>query len=149
MAWLRTTIAGLTLALLCGCGPDETTRTHDGLVGIWLGQGQPGDARNIAYLINFKNDGTFTSNYREYAGCAITQDHTETGTWSVNDNVQEIVTKLVDGREANFVNTYVIERLTATEHDAKMQNEAYVAKVKRVSAFEFPACTEGNGEPGK
>ena len=149
MAWLRsaivsTAIAAAAIGALSGCGGDETTQTRDGLIGIWLGQGQPGDARNIAYLIDFKNDGTLTSAYREYAGCTITQAHTETGTWSVKGNVQEILTKIVDGREANFGNVYVIERLTATEHDAKMQNEDYVAKVKRVSAFEFPACASGN-----
>lgn len=145
---LRARIAAASLALggfaLAGCGGEDlTTKTRNGLVGIWVGHGQPGETRNIVYLINFRDDGTFTSDFREYEGCNVTQDHVESGTWTVKENVQDIVTTLVDGRKVNFTNVYTIERLTPTEHDARLKTDNYLFTVTRADKFEFPPCPEG------
>lgn len=140
---LRAAIAAALLTL-AGCGAEDvTTKTRTGLVGIWLGHGQPGETRNVVYLINFRDDGTFTSDFREYEGCNVTQNHIESGTWSVKENVQDIVTTVVDGRKVNFTNVYTIERLTPTEHDARLKTDNYLFTVTRADKFEFPPCPEG------
>ncbi len=145
---LRSRIAAILLVLggftLAGCGgEDVTTKTRAGLLGIWLGHGQPGEINNIVYLINFRDDGTFTSDFREYEGCNVSQNHIESGTWSVKENVQDIVTTVVDGQKVNFTNVYTIERLTPTEHDARLKTDNYLFSVTRADKFEFPPCREG------
>ena len=137
----RRSLLGFSTAAML-CLPAAAAQTPS-LVGFWLGQGQPGLAANIVYVTEIRADGTFTSEFRKYENCRIVETNRESGTWSLNGKVQEMVTTDVNGTRVNFGNTFTIELLTDTEQRARLQKNDYLFVEKRLARFEFPPCQDG------
>jgi hypothetical protein len=103
------------------------------LVGIWYSPFQP-DEPNVMSLIEFKEDGTF----REFVGY-----QTESGTWSVADDVEHINAELINGDPASAEADYKIVSLTDTEKRIRMDPQGFIFVGHRVMSFEFPHCATG------
>jgi hypothetical protein len=124
-------------ACSCSAAPEPS------LVGFWLGEGQPDVAGRIVYITEIKNDGTFRSEFRKYEGCRLAETNIETGTWTLNGDVEEMITTEVNGSPVNFGNVYTIELLNETEQRARMHKNNYLFVEKRVAGFQFPPCQGG------
>ena len=112
------------------------------LVGIWYSPFQP-DEPNVMSLIEFKNDGTFREEFRKCDGGDFVGYQTESGTWSVTDDVEHINASFINGDPAMAESDYKIVSLTDTERRIRMDPQGFVFVGHRVMAFEFPDCATG------
>jgi hypothetical protein len=127
----------LTLPLLQGAAS-----LAESVVGIWYGKGQPDDPE-IVYLDFFGADGSFLSEFRKYERCEIVWQQVESGTWSMEGNVQKIVKSSVNDQPTHAEQEYVIEDVTEREIRARHVGTDYLFVERRVERFEFPNCNVG------
>lgn len=77
----------LALCLIC-CLASLPASAAPSLVGIWFGQGQPGDKQSM-YLDHFQANGAMHSRFRDCRNRKA-YDSTEDGTWSVKGDILTI-----------------------------------------------------------
>jgi len=130
----------LTAVALCGFTlPSVADPT---LVGIWYSPFQP-DEPNVMSLIEFRADGTFREEFRKCDDGNFVGYQTESGTWSVTGDLEEIVADQINGDMAKVEGSYKILALTDTERRIRLDPQGYVFIGHRVQNFEFPDCATG------
>jgi hypothetical protein len=112
------------------------------LVGIWFSPFQP-DEEGVMSLIEFRPDGTFREEFRKCDGGDYVGYQTESGTWSVDGNVEHLVSDRINGDPANSASDYKIILLTDNERRIRLDPQGYVFIGHRVQKFEFPDCASG------
>jgi hypothetical protein len=113
------------------------------LVGIWYGIGEPDD-KAIFYIDNFHADGTFNSEYRKCEKGKVVYDQTQSGKWSVADDVLIMNSDRVNGMPDTFDHFYRIESVTQNEVRARLFEPDFLFVENRIPAFEFPPCYLGS-----
>jgi hypothetical protein len=121
--------------------PANETATSP-FVGFWYGVGEPDDP-SISYIDSYHADGTFNSEFRKCEKGEVVWHQTESGKWSVVDNVLRMVSDIIDGKKTKFDNSYVIESRTRDEFHAHLHDPDYLFVEKRIPKFEFPPCYVG------
>ncbi|HKU53872.1 MAG TPA: hypothetical protein VJP60_00795 [Rhizomicrobium sp.] len=81
------------------------------LVGIWFGQGQPGDKQSM-YLDHFLGNGELHSQFRDCRN-GKPYDSTEDGTWSVKGDILTVNVARHDGMPAPRTDVYRLTSVTA------------------------------------
>ncbi len=109
------------------------------LIGIWYSPYQP-DEPNVMSLIEFRSDGTFNEEFRKCQDGDYIGYQTESGTWSVDGDVEHISADSINGDPATAEAKYRIVLLTDTERRIRMDPEGLVFVGHRVTRFEFPKC---------
>jgi len=112
------------------------------MVGIWFSPFQP-DEPNVMSLIEFSADGTFHEEFRKCDNGDFVGYQTESGTWSINGDVEHIKADSINGSNAAAEADYIILMLTDTERRIRMDPQGYVFVGHRVSKFDFPDCPNG------
>ena len=94
-------------------------------------------------LIEFRADGTFHEEFRKCDDGNFIGYQTESGTWSVVGDVEQIVTDRINGDPAKVEGSYKILILTDWERRIRLDPQGYVFIGHRVENFEFPDCATG------
>jgi|SRR5215469_18185587 len=111
-------------------------------VGIWFSPFQP-DEDGVMSLIEFRADGTFREEFRKCNGGDYVGYQTESGTWSIEGDVEHLVADRINGDSANSASEYKIILLTDNERRIRLDPQGYVFVGHRVQKFEFPDCASG------
>lgn len=128
-----------SLALFANAAPLNAAPT---LVGIWFSPFQP-DEDGVMSIIEFRADGTFREEFRKCDGGDYVGYQTESGTWSVDGDVEHLVSERINGDPANSASDYKIILLTDNERRIRLDPQGYVFVGHRVQKFEFPDCASG------
>lgn len=112
------------------------------LVGIWFSPFQP-DEDGVMSLIEFRSDGTFREEFRKCNGGDYVGYQTESGTWSVDGDVEHLISDRINGDPASSASDYKIIVLTDSERRIRLEPQGYVFIAHRVQKFEFPDCASG------
>lgn len=112
------------------------------LVGIWFSPFQP-DEDGVMSLIEFRADGTFREEFRKCNGGDYVGYQTESGTWSVDGDVEHLISDRINGDPASSASDYKIILLTDSERRIRLEPQGYVFIAHRVQKFEFPDCASG------
>jgi hypothetical protein len=132
----------LLLAAVMSCGFAMPSAADPTLVGIWYSPFQP-DEPNVMSLIEFRADGTFREEFRKCDGGNFVGYQTESGTWSVTGDIEQIIADQINGDAAKVEGSYKILILTDTERRIRLDPQGYVFIGHRVQNFEFPDCATG------
>ena len=132
----------LFLAAVMVCGFAVPSIAEPTLVGIWYSPFQP-DEPNVMSLIEFRADGTFREEFRKCADGNFVGYQTESGTWSVTGDIEQLVSNQINGDAAKVEGNYKILILTDTERRIRLDPQGYVFIGHRVDKFEFPDCATG------
>ncbi len=132
----------LFLAAVMVCGFVVPSIAEPTLVGIWYSPFQP-DEPNVMSLIEFRADGTFREEFRKCADGNFVGYQTESGTWSVTGDIEQLVSNQINGDAAKVEGNYKILILTDTERRIRLDPQGYVFIGHRVDKFEFPDCATG------
>ena len=132
----------LLLAAVISCGSAMPSVADPTLVGIWYSPYQP-DEPNVMSLIEFRADGTFHEEFRKCDDGNFIGYQTESGTWSVMGDLEQIVTDRINGDPAKVEGSYKILVLTDFERRIRLEPQGYVFIGHRVQNFEFPDCANG------
>ena len=124
---------------LAHAAPAATTSPF---VGFWYGVGEPDDP-SISYIDSYRADGTFNSEFRKCERGEVVWRQTETGKWSIARGVLRMVSETIDGKKANFDNSYTIEATMAGEFHARLHDPDFLFVERRIAKFEFPPCYVG------
>ena len=124
---------------LAHAAPGATTSPF---VGFWYGVGEPDDP-SISYIDSYRADGTFNSEFRKCERGEVVWRQTETGKWSIARGVLRMVSETIDGKKANFDNSYTIEATMAGEFHARLHDPDFLFVERRIAKFEFPPCYVG------
>ena len=111
-------------------------------VGIWYSAFQP-DEPGVMSLIEFRADGTFHEEFRKCENGKVVGYQSESGTWSVVDDVERLTVERLNGDPIKIDGTYRVELLTDTERRVRMEQGDLVFASRRISKFEFPDCPSG------
>jgi len=111
-------------------------------VGIWYSAFQP-DEPGVMSLIEFRADGTFREEFRKCENGKVVGYQSESGTWSVVDDVERLTVERLNGDPIKIDGTYRVELLTDTERRVRMEQGDLVFASRRISKFEFPDCPSG------
>ncbi len=131
---IRIALAAMVLTgLPAGLHADAT------LIGIWFSPFQP-DEDGVMSLIEFKADGTFREEFRKCVAGDYIGYQTESGTWSMEGDVEHIMADMINGDAAMSNSDYKIILLTDSERRIRLDPQGYVFIGHRVQAFEFPDC---------
>jgi hypothetical protein len=112
------------------------------LVGIWFSPFQP-DEDGVMSLIEFRADGTFREEFRKCDAGDYIGYQTESGTWSLEGEVEHIVADMINGDRAQTAADYQIVLLTDNERRIRLDPQGLVFIAHRVQKFEFPDCANG------
>jgi hypothetical protein len=112
------------------------------LIGIWFSPYQP-DEDGVMSLIEFKSDGTFQEEFRKCVDGDYIGYQTETGTWSVEGDVEHLIAERINGDPTMTTSDYKIVVLTDTERRIRLDPQGYEFVGHRVQKFEFPDCANG------
>jgi hypothetical protein len=112
------------------------------VVGIWFSPFQP-DEDGVMSLIEFKSDGTFREEFRKCDAGDYIGYQTESGTWSVEGDVEHISADMINGDAAMTSADYKIVLLTDNERRIRLDPQGYIFIGHRVQKFEFPDCANG------
>jgi hypothetical protein len=132
----------LLLAAVMSCVFAMPSAADPTLVGIWYSPFQP-DEPNVMSLIEFRADGTFREEFRKCDGGNFVGYQTESGTWSVTGDIEQIIADQINGDAAKVEGSYKILILTDTERRIRLDPQGYVFIGHRVQNFEFPDCATG------
>ena len=132
----------LFLAAVMVCGFAVPSIAEPTLVGIWYSPFQP-DEPNVMSLIEFRADGTFREEFRKCADGNFIGYQTESGTWSVTGDIEQLVSNQINGDAAKVEGNYKMLILTDTERRIRLDPQGYVFVGHRVEKFEFPDCATG------
>ena len=132
----------LFLAAVMVCGFTMPSVAEPTLVGIWYSPFQP-DEPNVMSLIEFRADGTFHEEFRKCDAGNFVGYQTESGTWSVTGDIEQLVSDQINGDAAKVEGTYKILTLTDTERRIRLDPQGYVFIGHRVESFKFPDCPTG------
>ena len=113
------------------------------LVGIWYGIGEPDD-KAIFYIDNFHADGTFNSEYRKCEKGKVVYQQTQSGKWTVANDILIMNSDRVNGMPDRFDHFYQIESVTGNEVRARLFEPDFLFVESRIPAFEFPPCYLGS-----
>jgi len=130
------------LAAVALCGFVSPSAADPTLVGIWFSPFQP-DEPNVMSLIEFRADGTFREEFRKCDDGNFVGYQTESGTWTVTGDIEEIVADQINGDAAKVEGSYKILTLTDTERRIRLDPQGYVFIGHRVENFKFPDCPTG------
>lgn len=111
-------------------------------VGIWLSTNQP-DEPGVISLIEFKSDGTFREEFRKCENGEVVGFQTQSGTWTLENDVEKTVTDRINGEMTHVEDTYRVESLTPTQRRIRMEGMNLVFTSIRVAEFRFPDCATG------
>jgi hypothetical protein len=111
-------------------------------IGIWYSAGQP-DEPGVMTLIEFKADGTFHEEFRKCEKGEVTGYQTQSGTWSVENGVERMVTDTINGETTRVEGLYRVELLTGTQRRVRLESQNLVFNSIRVEEFRFPDCATG------
>lgn len=128
-----------SLGLVANAAPLSAAPT---LVGIWFSPFQP-DEDGVMSLIEFRADGTFREEFRKCNGGDYVGYQTESGTWSVEGDVEHLISDRINGDPASSASDYKIVLLTDSERRIRLEPQGYVFIAHRVQKFEFPDCASG------
>ena len=131
---------GLASAVLFASG--ASLGAEPTLVGIWFSPFQP-DEDGVMSLIEFRSDGTFREEFRKCDGGDYVGYQTESGTWSIDGDVEHLVADKINGDPANSASDYKILLLTDNERRIRLDPQGYVFVGHRVQKFDFPDCASG------
>jgi hypothetical protein len=112
------------------------------LVGIWYSPFQP-DEPNVMSMIEFNTDGTFHEEFRKCDKGEFVGYQTESGTWTVNGDIEHLSATMINGDRATAEADYTIILLTETERRIRMDPQGLTFIAHRVKSFEFPHCATG------
>ena len=112
------------------------------LIGIWFSPFQP-DEEGVMSLIEFRADGTFREEFRKCDSGDYIGYQTETGTWSLEGDVEHIRADMINGDAAMSAADYKIVLLTDNERRIRLDPPGYEFVAHRVTKFEFPDCPSG------
>ncbi len=129
-------------ALLVSLSAPAWSNAEPTLVGIWFSPFQP-DEDGVMSLIEFHADGTFREEFRKCDGGDFIGYQTESGTWSVEGDVEHIIADMINGDQAMSAADYRIVLLTDYERRIRLDPQGYVFIGHRVEKFEFPDCANG------
>src|SRR5947207_15895990 len=104
----------LFLAAVMVCGFSVPSIAEPTLVGIWYSPFQP-DKPNVMSLIEFRADGTFHEEFRKCDDGNFIGYQTESGTWPVMGDLEQIVTDRINGDQAKVDGSYNILVFTDLE----------------------------------
>ncbi len=136
---MRGTAIRIAFASLVLTGLPASLYADPTLVGIWFSPFQP-DEDGVMSLIEFRADGTFREEFRKCLDGDYIGYQTETGTWSVDGDVEHIAADMINGDAAMTVADYKIIVLTDSERRIRLDPQGYVFIGHRVQKFEFPDC---------
>jgi lipocalin-like protein len=139
---MRLAAIRLGSALLASLSVPALSHADPTLVGIWFSPFQP-DEDGVMSLIEFREDGTFREEFRKCNGGDFIGYQTETGTWSVEGDVEHMVAEMINGDHARIAADYRIILLTDNERRIRLEPQGYVFIGHRVQKFEFPDCPNG------
>lgn len=128
-----------SLGLVANAAPLNAAPTF---VGIWFSPFQP-DEDGVMSLIEFRADGTFREEFRKCNGGDYVGYQTESGTWSVDGDVEHLISDRINGDPASSASDYKIIVLTDSERRIRLEPQGYVFIAHRVQKFEFPDCASG------
>ncbi|HJS45647.1 MAG TPA: hypothetical protein VJ753_04520 [Rhizomicrobium sp.] len=103
---MRRLVAGLACCLVA-----LPASAVPSLVGIWFGQGQPGDKQSM-YLDHFLANGEIHSQFRDCRN-GKAYDSTEDGTWSVKGDILTVNVARHNGSPAPRTDVYRLTLITA------------------------------------
>jgi hypothetical protein len=106
---MRRLVACAMCYLMC-CLAALPAAAAPSLVGIWFGQGQPGDKQSM-YLDRFLENGELHSQFRDCRG-GKAYDSTEDGTWSVQGDILTVKIALHSGQPAPRTDVYRLVSVT-------------------------------------
>lgn len=110
------------------------------LTGRWYGEGYQG-RRYLHHLSERKANGEFSAEFREYDDCKLVAQHAEVGHWSMKDGIYTVLTVLVDGKLARFIDAYTVESADDLVMRYRHTKNGRLYIGRRVGAdFEWPAC---------
>jgi hypothetical protein len=132
----------LLLAAVMVCGLAMPSVAEPTLIGIWYSPFQP-DEPNVMSLIEFRADGTFHEEFRKCDAGNFVGYQTESGTWSVTGDIEQLISDQINGDSAKVEGNYKILILTDTERRIRLDPQGYVFIGHRVEKFEFPDCATG------
>lgn len=112
------------------------------LIGIWFSPFQP-DEDGVMSLIEFRADGTFREEFRKCDGSDYVGYQTESGTWSVEGDVEHLIAEKINGDPVMSASDYKIILLTDRERRIRLDPQGYVFVGHRVQTFDFPDCASG------
>lgn len=128
-----------SLGLVANAAPLNAAPTF---VGIWFSPFQP-DEDGVMSLIEFRADGTFREEFRKCNGGDYVGYQTESGTWSVDGDVEHLISDRINGDPASSASDYKIILLTDSERRIRLDPQGYIFIGHRVQKFEFPDCASG------
>ena len=132
----------LLLAMAATLAMSTPISAQPNMIGIWFSPFQP-DEPNVMSLIEFSADGTFREEFRKCADGDFIGYQTESGTWSINGDVEHIKADRINGDAATAEADYTIIMLTDTERRIRMDPQGYIFIGHRVMKFDFPDCPNG------
>ncbi len=91
-------------------------------------------------MIEFRADGTFREEFRKCVAGDYIGYQTESGTWSIEGDVEHIIADTINGDTAMSISDYKIVVLTDTERRIRLDPQGYEFIAHRVQKFEFPDC---------
>jgi len=112
-------------------------------VGMWYGEGQPHEP-NIIYIDEFKEDGTFRSEFRIYDRCEISWRQAEEGRWTQDGDTIITIIERVNGYPLAGYQEYTVEGLEENVIRLRHGETNYLFIERRIDRFEFPACFIGS-----
>jgi len=94
------------------------------LVGRWYGQFSDSSSRSRRWITERKDDGTFVITYELSIGGAVTEQGTESGSWSLSAGHYHTRTEMVNGQKVNLIDpyfndTYTVLNLTSEHFEYK------------------------------
>jgi hypothetical protein len=134
-------LALLMLAVLSATSASAADKSS--LVGFWYGIGEPGDP-NIFYIDAFRADGTYNAEYRKCEKGKVVYQQTQSGTWTVKDDVLSMVADHIDGKPGRFDHSYTLESVGEREIRARLHDLDFLFVETRIPAFQFPPCYLGS-----
>jgi hypothetical protein len=109
------------------------------LVGIWFGQGQPGDEQSM-YLDRLTADGQIHSRFRDCRGGEVTNS-TEDGTWSLSGSTLTIQINFHNGQLMPRTDIYHLDSASAKDFKIIYLLFNFPYDERRVDdKFDMPSC---------
>jgi hypothetical protein len=109
------------------------------LVGIWFGQGQPGDEQSM-YLDRLTADGKIHSRFRDCRGGEVTNS-TEDGTWSLSGSTLTIQINFHNGQLMPRTDIYHLDSASAKDFRITYLLLNFPYDERRVDdKFDMPSC---------
>jgi len=109
------------------------------LVGIWFGQGQPGDEQSM-YLDRLTADGQIHSRFRDCRGGEVTNS-TEDGTWSLSGSTLTIQINFHNGQLMPRTDIYHLDSASAKDFRITYLLLNFPYDERRVDdKFDMPSC---------